>query len=708
MSVIDRYGADLNLPESLLPLRDLARNLWWCWDYEATTLFQDVDPARWDDVRHNPVRLLHEVSERRLCNLAADSRFLDVLHGIHARFRAYVDSGPGEDAVDLSGKTVAYFSAEFGIHESMPIYSGGLGILSGDHLKAASDLGTPLVAVGLAYRYGYFHQLIGLDGRQREDYRRTEFGMKPMALQCRPDGTPIVLEMEYPGRTVKAQIWKVHVGRIALYLLDTDLDGNTDEDRVITGHLYGGDEDMRIRQEILLGVGGLRALQAVGIEPDACHLNEGHSAFLAVEQIRRHMTEDGLDFAAACDAAHARNVFTTHTPVPAGNDVFNREHVGEYLRPYAVQMGVELDELIKLGLVDPADERESFGMTVIALRLSRFANGVSELHGEVARQMWRFLWPENDVDSVPIEHVTNGVHLPSWVAGQMTPLYREYLQEDGSELPRDVFWAEHERRRGHMVQMVRERLIRQARREGADPAEQATIAKVLDPHALTIGFARRFAPYKRATLMFRDAARLARMMNDADRPLQIVIAGKAHPRNEPGKDLMQQIWNTSREDRFRTRLVLVENYDIDLARHLVQGVDIWLNTPRRPMEASGTSGMKAAANGALNLSVLDGWWVEGYEENNGWAIGENRDYDDAEQQDAADAESLYTLLEKEIVPLFYERDAAGLPQAWITRMIEAVETVIPQFSTARMVDEYADRFYRACAFDEQSPAKVSV
>jgi len=696
MSVTNKYGADLPLPEALASLRELARNLWWSWDTEATTLFQDVDPARWDEVRHNPVRLLHGVGEDRLCALAADDLFLAALERVYSRFRDYMDSPVTESAGDMGDKTVAYFSAEFGIHESLPLYSGGLGILAGDHLKAASDLGTPLVAVGLAYRYGYFHQHIGLDGRQREDYRRSTFSMLPMAQQCDGEGNPLVIALEYPGRTLHAQIWKIQVGRIPLYLLDTDIDGNDDENRAITSHLYGGTEDTRVRQEILLGVGGLRALSAVDLDPDVCHLNEGHSAFLTVEQVRRHMCDDGLDFAAACASARASNVFTTHTPVPAGNDVFQRDHVGEYLRPYAEAMGVELSDLINLGLGNPADDRESFGMTVLALRLSRFANGVSELHGEVARDMWRFLWPDNDLDSVPIEHVTNGVHLPTWIAGELDGMYREHLVNDPATLPHDVFWAEHERRRGHLVQMVRERMIRQARRENALAAEEETVAKILDPRALTIGFARRFAPYKRATLMFRDAERLATMLNSTDRPVQIVIAGKAHPRNELGKDLMQEIWHITREPRFRQRVVLVENYDIDLGRHLVQGVDIWLNTPRRPMEASGTSGMKAAANGALNLSVLDGWWCEGYEENNGWAIGANRNYKNHEKQDAEDAESLYTLLEQEIIPLFYDRKD-GLPEEWIKRMIEAVEAVIPQFSTARMVDEYTDRFYVPCA-----------
>nr|MBC8425977.1 alpha-glucan family phosphorylase [bacterium] len=592
---------------------------------------------------------------------------------------------------------------EFGIHESLSLYSGGLGILSGDHLKAASDLGLPLLGVGLAYRFGYFHQQIDLEGRQHEDYLRNDFSLLPMALQCDAQGEPIVLSLPYPGRTVRAQIWKIDVGRIPLYLLDTEVEGNDDEDKSISGHLYGGDEDTRVRQEILLGIGGLQALSAVGIEPDVCHLNEGHSAFLAVEQIRRLMSVRGLDLAEACAVTRASNVFTTHTPVPAGNDAFDRDHVREYLRPQAEQMGIDVDELVDLGLMDPADPREKFGMTVLALRLSRFANGVSELHGAVAREMWQFLWPENDLDSVPIEHVTNGVHLPTWIAHEMDPLYREHLAGESATLPRDVFWAEHERRRGHLVQMVRERMIRQARRERGPAESLAAAGRVLDPRALTIGFARRFAPYKRATLMLRDPARLARLLGDPDRPLQIIIAGKAHPRNEPGKELMREVWEMSQRPEFQGRLVLVEGYDIDLARHLVQGCDIWLNTPRRPLEASGTSGMKAAANGALNLSVLDGWWCEGYEENNGWAIGKNRDYENPEKQDAVDAESFYSLLEQEIVPLFYDRGGESMPRDWVENMIQAVDAVIPQFSTTRMVDEYADRFYVPCALDVELP-----
>jgi len=704
MSVTDRFGTELTLPEPLAPLRDLARNLWWTWDPKASYVFRDVDPARWDEVRHNPLALLASVNETRLCALAADEVYLAALGETYDRFRAYMDAAPDAHDHQLDDRRVAYFSAEFGIHESLSLYSGGLGILSGDHLKAASDLGLPLVGVGLAYRFGYFHQQIDLEGRQREDYRRNDFSLLPMALQCGDDGAPVLIELPYPGRTVRAQIWKIDVGRIPLYLLDTEVEGNDDEDRSISGHLYGGNEDTRVRQEILLGMGGLRALAAVGIAPDVCHLNEGHSAFLTIEQIRRLMNDDGLDLDAACTAARARNVFTTHTPVPAGNDAFDRDHVREYLRPHAELMDLDVDELVDMGLMDPADPREQFGMTVLALRLSRFANGVSELHGAVAREMWQFLWPESDLDSVPIEHVTNGVHLPTWIAHEMDPLYREHLADETATLPRDVFWAEHERRRGHLVQMVRERMIRQARRERASEAQLAAAARVLDPRALTIGFARRFAPYKRATLMLRDTERLARLLGDTERPVQIIIAGKAHPRNEPGKELMQEVWETSQRPEFKGRLVLVEGYDIDLARHLVQGCDIWLNTPRRPMEASGTSGMKAAANGALNLSVLDGWWCEGYEENNGWAIGKNRNYENPEKQDAVDAESFYTLLEREIAPLFYARGGDGLPDDWVENMIKAVDAVIPQFSTARMVDEYADRFYVPCALDVELPA----
>jgi len=690
------------IPSRIARLEELAYNFWWSWHREARDLFKMFDYTLWRSTSHNPVQMLLEVSSERLEELAADPLFLRQYDAVLMALDTDLKNGHlwfPTKYPNLTERPVAYFSAEFGLHQSLPIYSGGLGVLAGDHCKEASDIGLPLVAVGFLYEMGYFRQCLTADGWQEAVYPR--FNPEEAAIREVRDeaGKSVFIPVEVGDRAVHLQIWHAQAGRTPFYLMDADNDMNAPWDRELTARLYGGDQEMRIQQEIVLGIGGMRTLRALGVAPAVFHLNEGHSAFLAIEQIRRLMTRRGLDLAQACTTAHARNIFTTHTPVPAGNDAFDRDHVREYLRPHAEEMGIDVDELVGLGLMDPADPREQFGMTVLALRLARFANGVSELHGAVARDMWQFLWPDSETHEVPIEHVTNGVHLSTWIADEMDPLYRKHLADEPASLPRDVFWAEHERRRGHLVQMVRERLIRQGRREGASAEYKASVAHALDPHALTIGFARRFAPYKRATLMLRDPGRLARILGAAGRPVQIIIAGKAHPRNEPGKELMKHVWEMSRRPEFQGRLVLVEGYDIDLARHLVQGCDVWLNTPRRPMEASGTSGMKAAANGALNLSVLDGWWCEGYEENNGWAIGTGKDHDDPERQDAEDAESFYSLLEEQIAPLFYERDD-GLPGEWVRRMIEAVEAVIPQFSTARMVDEYADRFYVPCATED--------
>jgi len=490
------------------------------------------------------------------------------------------------------------------------------------------------------------------------------------------------------------------VGRVSLYLLDTDVPQNNEDDRMITAHLYGGDEDTRIRQEILLGVGGLRTLEAAGVTPDVCHLNEGHSAFLAVEQMRRAVSERGLDFEAALAESKARNVFTTHTPVAAGNDAFNPDHVREYLSCVLDGSGVDLDVLMNTGKERPEDPASRFGMTVLALHASNYANGVSELHGQVARFMWHHLWPKSDEDDIPIGHVTNGVHMASWVAPELDACYREHLTDDGLDISDAAFWNLHQSLRRRLVDQVRIRLAEQRRRHGASSAVVAEAATVLDPEALTIGFARRFAPYKRATLLLRDRDRLAALLDDADRPLQILLAGKAHPMNEPGKALMQEIWNVARDPMFAGRIQLVEGYNIALARYLVQGVDVWLNTPRRPLEASGTSGMKAAANGAPNLSISDGWWVEGFEGDNGWVIGGGKDHDNAEVQDAEDMESLFTLLEKEVVPTFYDRGVDGVPRKWVKIMRAAVAGVIPEFSTARMVDDYTQAYYGPTARGE--------
>ncbi len=697
MPVVERYQTALDLPAGLEGLADVARNLWWTWDPEARELMAGLDPDHWDAAKHNPVALLADMEPARLEALAADDAFRSQLDAVVARFHEAMI--PDADH-DLASRTVAYFCAEFGIHESLPIYSGGLGILAGDHLKSASDLGLPFVAVGLAYRFGYFHQLVGPDGRQTEHYMPNDFDRLPAVLLCDDGGEEIRIEVAYPGRTVQARIWKIAVGRISLYLLDADVPENVDEDRMITGHLYGGDEDTRVRQEILLGVGGLRALRAAGVEPDVFHLNEGHSAFLAVEQMRHALVERGLTQADALAECREHNVFTTHTPVAAGNDAFSPDHVTEYLRAVIEGSDLDLNSLIELGMEKPGDMTGRFGMTVLALRTSRFANGVSELHGNVARFMWHHLWPGADEDDVPIGHVTNGVHMASWIAPELDAAYRAHLTEDGLDLSDAAFWNLHQSLRRRLVDEARHRLAQQLRRHGAPAEDIAAAASLLDPEALTIGFARRFAPYKRATLLLRDRDRLAALLGDTERPLQILLAGKAHPMNEPGKDLMQTIWEVSRDPFFKGRIQLIEGYNIHLARFLVQGVDVWLNTPRRPLEASGTSGMKAAANGAPNLSISDGWWVEGFDGTNGWVIGANENYDDPEKQDADDVASLFDLLENEVVPTFYDRGPDGVPRRWVAMMRAAVAGVIPEFSTARMVDDYTQSYYRPCALDE--------
>lgn len=694
MTIVDRYLTDLALPAPLAGLADLSRNLWWTWDAEARELMAAVDPDRWDEVKHNPVALLAGCAPARLEALAADAGFLRRLDSCLERFRAQTAPEPYPE---LEDRLAAYFCAEFGIHESLPIYSGGLGILAGDHLKSASDLGLPLVAVGLAYGYGYFHQRISPEGRQHEHYHRNDFALLPAALQCDAAGEPLQVEVPLPGRTVRARIWKIPVGRISLFLLDTDVDGNSDEDRLITGHLYGGDEDTRIRQEMILGVGGLRALHALGLDPDVCHLNEGHSAFLAVEQMRLARAAGAPDVAAALAEVREGNVFTTHTPVAAGNDTFAPDHVREYLRALTDGSGLDLGQLMALGLDRPDDPHNRFGMTVLALRASRFSNGVSELHGRVARFMWHHLWPGLPEDETPIEHITNGVHMASWIAPELDRLYRVHLDDDGLHLDDGDLWRVHETLRRRLVDEVRERVADQLVRHEAPPARIADAATLLDPEALTIGFARRFAPYKRATLLLHERERLAALLNDRDRPVQILLAGKSHPQNEQGKRLMQEIWAIAHDPIFQGRIVLLEGYNIALARPLVQGVDVWLNTPRRPLEASGTSGMKAAANGVLNLSVSDGWWCEGFHGDNGWSFGDDSDGLDPDQQDAADAEELFQLLETEVVPAFYDRGPDGVPRRWTAMMKSAVAAVIPEFSTARMVDEYASRFYAPCA-----------
>jgi starch phosphorylase len=697
-----------HLPERLQALQKLAYNMWWCWNHEAVALFSRIDLDLFEAVEHSPVKLLGATDQARLEQLLRDDGFLAHMDRVDEQLNNYMTASTWyqETYGDASPCRIAYFSAEFGIHESIPVYSGGLGVLAGDHLKAASDLGIPLTGVGLMYREGYFRQYLNVDGWQQERYPENDFFNLPLLSETRPDGTPLLINVPFPGRDVWARIWRIQVGRVPLYLLDTNIGKNSAEDRAITAQLYGGDSDTRIRQEMVLGIGGIRALRAVGKEPTVCHMNEGHSAFLGVERIRALMEEHGLDFAAAREAVAAGNCFTTHTPVPAGNDIFAPHVVEHYFAGYLPPLQIDKNEFLGLGRQNPRDPNEPFCMTVLAIRLANRANGVSKLHGQVSRKMWRHLWPDLPDAEIPIAHVTNGVHTRSWLSAEMAQLYDRYLGIQWEERPSDhsiwkrvdhipdaELWRTHERRRERLVAFARGRLKQQLRRRGAPPAEVARAEEVLDPEALTIGFARRFATYKRGTLIFRNLERLAAIINHKERPVQILFAGKAHPRDHGGKELIAEILHIARRPEFRRRVVFLEDYDINVARYLVQGIDVWLNNPRRPLEASGTSGMKVCCNGGLNLSVLDGWWVEGYAQDNGWAIGAGEEYTDLPYQDEIEGRAIYDLLEQEIVPQFYTRSSDGLPRGWLKLMKRAMGTVCPVFNTNRMVQEYVEKCY---------------
>jgi starch phosphorylase len=621
-------------------------------------------------------------------------------------FQEWVAGASGRDGKAGSGPEaaecrVAYFSAEFGLHESIPIYSGGLGVLAGDHLKAASDLGIPLSGVGLMYREGYFRQYLNVDGWQQERYPENDFFNLPLVPEMNKNNSPLTISVPFPGREVHARVWRIQVGRVPLYLLDTNIPKNAAEDRAITGRLYGGDTDMRIRQEMILGIGGVRALRALGKPPTVCHMNEGHSAFSGLERIRTLMEENSLDFASAREAVAAGTVFTTHTPVPAGNDIFSPQLIEHYFSSFLPQLKIDRNEFLALGRQNPNDPNEPFGMTVLAIRLANVTNGVSKLHGSVSRKMWKSVWPDLPEAEIPITSITNGIHTHTWVSPDMIQLYDRYLGMvwDGRPSEQNVWkrvdhvpdaelWRTHERRRERLVAFARMRLKQQLKNRGAPPAEVGRADEVLDPDALTIGFARRFATYKRGTLLFRNLDRLSAIINNKDRPVQILFAGKAHPKDHGGKELIAEILHVARRPEFRRRIVFLEDYDMNVARYLVQGVDVWLNNPRRPLEASGTSGMKVSVNGGLNLSILDGWWVEGYQGDNGWAIGAGEEYTDLTYQDDVESRAIYDLLEQEIVPLFYNRTSDGLPRGWLRMMKRSLTTLCPVFNTGRMVAEY--------------------
>ena len=704
---------EFHLPDRIKRLGEFAYNLWWVWNPESQRVFSWIRPTLWERVNHNPVKLLRQVSPEFLQDAAENEDYLRVYDKWLSEFDAYManhDTWCSQECSEVDKGQIGYFSFEFGLHESCPVYAGGLGVLSGDHLKEASDLGLPLVGVGFIYQQGYFTQYITEDGWQETRNYYLNFEEMPIIPLLDADDKPVKISVLLSDRTVWARLWKIQVGRISLYLLDSNLEENSQGDRQLTARLYSNDLEVRISQEILLGIGGVRALRRLGLHPTVWHMNEGHSAFLGLERVREIIDQDGVSFADASEAVRKTSVFTTHTPVPAGNDQFPVWLVEKYFFNYWPQLGLSRDEFIQLAS-HTQPWGETFSMPVLALRLSEYANGVSKLHGQVSRKMWQFLWPEKQVDEVPISYITNGVHNGSWLARRTGDLFEKYLGFDWMEhlddtamwdkvldIPDEELWAVKRHLKRKLVMFANRRVRRQWLSNTVHPVQVIAGGAMLEPYSLTIGFARRFATYKRAYLIFRDYDRLLRLINDEDRPVQIVFAGKAHPADEPGKMLIQQVYRAVKDAHTGGRLVFLDDYDMNVARYLVQGVDVWLNTPRRPNEASGTSGMKAALNGTLNFSILDGWWYEGYNGKNGWAIGDGTEYADQNQQDDADAASLYDTLENQIIPLYYSgRSGDGLSHDWVKMVKESIRSLSPQFSMSRMVKEYTRNFYLPAA-----------
>jgi starch phosphorylase len=705
-----------DLPHRLRKLADLAYNLWWSWQPGGDRLFRRLDPELWERMGHNPVQFLREVDHSRLISATKNPVYLRRYDRMVRQFEQALAGGNSwyrETFPDHAERPIAYFSTEFGLHESLPIYAGGLGVLSGDTLKEASDLGMPMIAVGFLYTQGYFVQRITEDGWQEAVYADLAFPNLPVFPELDCSGQQRMVSVDLAGREVFARLWRVQVGRVPLYLLDSNVELNQPSDRTLTARLYTSDLELRISQEIILGIGGVHALRTLGYNPAIWHMNEGHSAFLNLERTRE-LTGGGQAFDSALETVRASTVFTTHTPVEAGHDEFPLWLMDKYFGKFYHQLGIEREAFIDLGR-QKRDWGEVFSMVVLAMRVSSQRNGVSELHGRIARRMWSHLWPEREVSKVPIRHITNGVHTRSWLARRLHLLFDAYLGADWTErlddpeiwqriddIPDRELWGIRRHLKRRLVAYMRERVRNQWQQGRVHPVQVIASGVLLDPYALTIGFARRFATYKRADLILRDPARLQAILCDRERPVQVIFAGKAHPADEPGKRLIQKVYQQVKKAEFGGRLVFLEDYDVNLARYLVQGVDVWLNTPRRPNEASGTSGQKAAMNGALNLSILDGWWPEGFDGANGWAIGSTEQHEDPEVQDAADAESLYSLLEQEVVPLYYDRSADDLPSEWLGKVKLSVRSLAPQFSMRRMMKAYIEDMYHEASSSEQA------
>ncbi|MEJ5284198.1 MAG: alpha-glucan family phosphorylase [Brevinematales bacterium] len=711
MKYVGTLKVEPSLPENISRIKELAYNLWWVWNYDAQQLFIKIDPDLWEKVYHNPVKFLLEIDQKSLLKVSEDKNYLELYEKVFKEFDNYMKSENtwfNKNFPEYKNKLIAYFSAEYGFHESLPIYSGGLGVLAGDHLKSASDIGLPLIGVGLLYKQGYFTQRINPEGWQEAIYYNLDFNQLPLQKVIK-DGKQAQISVDLPGRKVFANIWKVNIGRVSLILLDTNIPENRQEDRWFTSQLYGGDQEMRITQEIFLGMGGVKALRELGYKPDVWHMNEGHSVFLGLERIRELVLNNNLSFYEALNYIRSSTIFTTHTPVPAGNDAFPLQLQAKYFKQYWESVKITENEFMELGKEIDPHGYQIFSLTVLALKLAGRANGVSELHGHVSRKLWQKVWEQVPAEQNPITHITNGVHTESWLAPEMSELFDKYLGKNWKDnlnnkeffnkidsIPDEELWEVHKKLKTKMVDFVRKRAKEEWIRHGVSYVEiEDELGELLSPETLTIGFARRFATYKRAILIFKDIERIKKILNNPDMPLQIVFAGKAHPKDTPGQQFIKHIFDLAKQTGFKGKIFFVEDYDLNVARHLVQGVDIWLNTPRRPLEASGTSGQKGPVNGIINFSVLDGWWREAFAMNPecGWSIGRDIDYPDTELQDKEDSLDIYSKLEKEIIPLYYERNEKNIPTKWVRKMKESIKTVLPNFSTDRMVKEYTEKLY---------------
>lgn len=711
MKYVGTLKVEPSLPDNISRIKELAYNLWWVWNYDAQKLFIKIDPDLWEKVYHNPVKFLLEIDQKSLQRVSEDKSYLELYEKVFKEFDNYMKNENtwfNKNFPEHKNKLIAYFSAEYGFHESLPIYSGGLGVLAGDHLKSASDIGLPLIGVGLLYKQGYFTQRINPEGWQEAIYYNLDFNQLPLQKVIK-DGKQAQISVDLPGRKVFANIWKVNIGRVSLILLDTNIPENRQEDRWFTSQLYGGDQEMRITQEIFLGMGGVKALRELGYNPNVWHMNEGHSVFLGLERIRELVLNENLSFYEALNYIRSSTIFTTHTPVPAGNDAFPLQLQAKYFKQYWESVKISENEFMDLGKEIDPHGYQIFSLTVLALKLAGRANGVSELHGHVSRKLWQKVWEQLPAEQNPITHITNGIHTESWLAPEMSELFDKYLGKNWKEnlnnkeffnkidsIPDEELWEVHKKLKTKMVDFVRKRAKEEWIRHGVSYVEiEDELGELLSPDTLTIGFARRFATYKRAILIFKDIERIKKILNNPDMPLQIVFAGKAHPKDTPGQQFIKQIFDLAKQTGFKGKIFFVEDYDLNVARHLVQGVDIWLNTPRRPLEASGTSGQKGPVNGIINFSVLDGWWREAFAMNPecGWSIGRDIDYPDTELQDKEDSLDIYSKLEKEIIPLYYERNEKNIPTKWVRKMKESIKTVLPNFSTDRMVKEYTEKLY---------------